>query len=237
MSAAHIWLPVHDALLMEFVRHGRPLAEAAKQIGVSYKSAHARHYRISGKERVRPVPRLEWTPEQVEIVRQMVDEGCTDVAIGKRLGVSSSAVGRARHRRDISRHRGTPVQEGFAEYALTHTRTECAQHYGVSTDIIVRWCMMTKVQCRKHVSVPPAPTRPANTPAQGSWRSPPPPQRDGGEVGDAMLVLQQAGMAVYRLRVVKPSAPSDMWVVGARKMHETEMLSLAKARYGMRAAA
>lgn len=238
MSAKHLWLPAEDMLLERYALHGRSLVDAAKQIGVTYEAAYSRHYRLSGKTRIGVKRRLDWNAEQVAIVRSMVAEGRSDVEIGKRLGISSSAVEGARFRRGIVRPpKGVPVPEGFVDYAPAHTRAECARHYGVSTTTVARWFMLTKAESRKHVEPVRVVSRPANTPAQGSWRSPPPPQRDGGEVGDAMLVLQQAGMAVYRLRVIKQTAPADMWVVGSRKMHETEMLALAKTRYGMRAAA
>lgn len=237
MSARHIWHPVQDAILMDYVQRGQPVGEAATLIGVTYQAAQARYYRISGRANIRSTPRLEWTEQQVETLRTMVAAGHTDGEIGRCLGVSRSSVERARMRRNIVRApRSLPVPAGFAEYAVDHTRTECAHHFDVSTGAVTRWCMAAKVDPKRYVA--PQPAQPVgNTPAQGSWRSPPAPQRDGGPVGDAMLLLQQAGMAVYRLRVIKETAPADMWVVGTRKMHEAEMLALAKTRYGLQVAA
>jgi len=133
-----------------------------------------------------------------------------------------------------TRPEGSLVPAEFRALAGSKTRAEWAAHYNVSTGMIARWCRLAKVEAKAYV---PASRPVAPGSSQGTWQRPVNTTREGGTVGEAVFQLQRAGLSVYRLRIVKKTAPIDMWVVGARRLQENDMIKLAAERYGARYAA
>lgn len=236
------WSPERDAELVKLIDGGKTFKDASELLGMSQSSLYHRYARIVG-----PVPNdkrgTQWTPDKIEVVRQFVAQNKSDRVIGEHFGVTRYAIEGLRVRIGLDRgpkHRIMPAD--FRDVAPTMNRSQLVAHYGAHPDTITRWGKATGVAIVSATRPRKAQTpRPANYSAKVSA-----PvanilprafiaQREGGLIGDAVLQLQRAGLAVYRLRVVQASAPMNMWVVGTRRMHEDEMIALASQRYGLAA--
>lgn len=180
----------------------------------------------------RKPPRV-WTPERADKVRQLAEQGMSDPEIGAALGVSRSIVEMVRRRYKIaSPIRPLPCEQApvdFFTVAPTMNTAECARHFGRSIKVVRRWYREHEITPAPRVYISKAKPEPVKPPkaSRGQWGVTMLPEREDGAAASAARELQRLG-PVFRMRVVQPKAPADMWVVFGRPMHEQDMIARAQ---------
>jgi len=180
-----------------------------------------------------------WTPEKIDRLRELFDQGLTYQAIGDEFGKTEKVICEVCRQNGLQRAlRNRPVPDDFAELSPTMFIREASRFWKADVPTIARWHTMAgttpKTRAKQIAEKPTKPVEPrshkAKRPHGGTpWVRATVLIVDDSRAGEAQRALQKYG-PVFKVKTVHARDETGDYFVYGKRMTAQQMIDMAEQK-------